>query len=555
VAAVAAPTAPANAYQVTFVARQYPNYTDITANLARNNIQESLQDLGANTAYQPGEPMSPSTETQNQPNCTPLDGWQFTFGNGVGGKAPGTNLSTVTNPGAPITVQPSVPLLDPQGNPTGQSIAAATTVTLTQAQVTAAMNHQLWVQGGTATDPLGAATFGTRYAFVALRCAIDNLNGDNVEWVGFPSGSTNVFCYYYAVDQKPQPGTIVIKKQLADGATSSEAFNFRGDVSYNPDNDFDVTTSNPATFVRDSNVNWTFAELIPPDPLASPDFNFTSVTCFSNGASTFNTFPGTVEDPHTTDSPSVTVDLAANDFATCTYLDTPNVTDIAVLKQTTGGVGGPFSFTVTPPPAVPPTTFDNVKTAFPDLPVEAGTVHDAAPGTYGISETLPPPTAAGSWSVSAFDCNGAAGPVRTSQTVAVPPPATADSPFDCTFTNLFKPAGSLTITKTTTGGVGTTDFVVNPLSDTTDTDVTDTIPPATRHSRCSVPPPPSPGSPSPPPRPPVIRSTRWSWGSRAWDSSTPSWKRVQRTVRPEPGHRPPSPATGPTPIPPRPTPS
>ena len=47
-----APGAPAQAaasdsYLVTFVARQCPTYQDITANLARNNIQESLQDLGA----------------------------------------------------------------------------------------------------------------------------------------------------------------------------------------------------------------------------------------------------------------------------------------------------------------------------------------------------------------------------------------------------------------------------------------------------------------------------------------------------------------------------
>ncbi|HZM55794.1 MAG TPA: hypothetical protein VFC03_12300 [Acidimicrobiales bacterium] len=38
----AAPAASANAYEVTFVARQCPSYGDITSNLARNNIQESL---------------------------------------------------------------------------------------------------------------------------------------------------------------------------------------------------------------------------------------------------------------------------------------------------------------------------------------------------------------------------------------------------------------------------------------------------------------------------------------------------------------------------------
>ena len=35
---------------VTLVARECPAYTDITANRARNDIQESLRDLGADTA-------------------------------------------------------------------------------------------------------------------------------------------------------------------------------------------------------------------------------------------------------------------------------------------------------------------------------------------------------------------------------------------------------------------------------------------------------------------------------------------------------------------------
>ena len=76
-ALVAAPGPSANAatpgaYLVTLVARQCPTYSDITANLARNNIQESLQNLGGNTAYSAGQPISPSVEQPNQPNCTPL---------------------------------------------------------------------------------------------------------------------------------------------------------------------------------------------------------------------------------------------------------------------------------------------------------------------------------------------------------------------------------------------------------------------------------------------------------------------------------------------------
>src|ERR1700742_331829 len=38
-------------YYVTFVARSCPEYTDIFANKARNDIQESLKDLGPDTPY------------------------------------------------------------------------------------------------------------------------------------------------------------------------------------------------------------------------------------------------------------------------------------------------------------------------------------------------------------------------------------------------------------------------------------------------------------------------------------------------------------------------
>ena len=116
--ALSAPTvahaAGTHPYQVTFVARQCPAYSDIMANLARNNIQESQQDLGPDSVYQSGQPISPSIEAANDPDCTPLVGWQFTFGNGINGQTPGTHLSRVSNPvSPPVTVQPSVPLLDP----------------------------------------------------------------------------------------------------------------------------------------------------------------------------------------------------------------------------------------------------------------------------------------------------------------------------------------------------------------------------------------------------------------------------------------------------------
>jgi hypothetical protein len=474
-AALPAPAAVAatpGSYLVTFVARQCPTYQDITANLARNNIQESLQDLGADTAYTPGQPISPSVETPNQPACTALPGWQFTFGNGINGTTPGTNLSRVSNPTSPsFTTEASVPLLDTSGNPTGSSIAGAVTTTLTPAQVTAAAQHQLWVQGGTTTDPLGTAAFGTRYAFGALRCAIDNLNGDNVEWVGFPSGQSHVFCYYYAVDQKPLPGTITIAKTLTNAGVTTPTFPFSGTVSYNPGQVFDVPAGQSVSFTRDSNVNWNFQEQ------ALAGYSFTSAVCTSqNGLSTFNGQAAPVGTPVTFDTNVlVTVDLAPADVATCTYTNARNEVDLTVFKQTIGGVGT-FPVTVTPPIGAP--TALSATTTTEGVPAEACTVAPVTcdvidnpatlPADYTVAETLPATTGAGSWAVTAFDCNGVAGPVATSQTVHV---TSALESLACTFTNTFTPTGSITLTKTTVGGTGTTEFSVvpDPPSDQADT--------------------------------------------------------------------------------------
>ncbi len=476
-----APASPAQAagsdsYEVTFVARQCPTYQDITANLARNNIQESLQDLGADTAYTAGQPISPSVETPNQPNCTPLTGWQFTFGDGINGTTPGTNLSRVSNPVSPsFTTQASTPLLDTSGNATGMTIAGAVTTTLTSAQVSQAAAHNLWVQGGTATDPLGTAAFGDKYAFGALRCAIDNLNGDNVEWVGFPTGQTHVFCYYYAVDETPAPGTITIAKVLTNPGVSDPAFPFVGSVSYNPGGTFEVAAGQSVSFVRDSNTDWNFQEQ------STAGYQFTSAVCTSaDGSSTFNGTPAPVGTPVTFDTNVlVSVDLAPGDVATCTYTNSRNVVDLTVLKQTVGGVGT-FPVTVTSPSDV--VTDLSATTTEEGVPVEAcipstttcDVVDNPAtfPSDYTVTEALPAATGAGSWAATAFDCNGVSQTAGVTQTVVV---TSTLEPLACTFTNTFTPTGSITLTKATTGGVGTTEFAVTPSPPSDDTDVADPV--------------------------------------------------------------------------------
>lgn len=495
VAAPAAQAAPSGTYLVTFVARQCGTYQDITANLARNNIQESLQDLGADTAYVAGQPIAPSVETPNQPNCTPLPGWQFQFGNGINGKTPGTNLSRVSNPVLPaLTAQASVPLLDANGTPTGATIAGAVTTTLTPSQVTQAANHQLWAQGGTTTDPLGSAAFGAgTYGFGALRCAVDNLNGDNVEWVGFPSGQTHVFCYYYAVTPPKPAATVTVTKQLGNGAVSPEVFHFRGSISYNsPNGDFTASTSSPITFVRASQTPWNFRELVPnpnhptdPTDLFSPDFNFASVSCTSTlGTSTINGVGFSAGSPYvsTTDPEITNLVAGPGDAVTCTYTDDPAVTQLSLFKQTVGGVGGPFPITVTPPSG--PALDLSATTLVDSVPVLVGTTTDAIPpggATYDVSEQLPPATGAGSWALSSLECNGSvqtadpSDPLLFHVMIPASVPAPADTPFDCLLTNTFTPTGSITITKTTVGGTGTVEFAVVPTTPSGQGDTADPV--------------------------------------------------------------------------------
>jgi hypothetical protein len=256
---------------VTFVARTCSSYTDVAANRARNNIQESLQDLGADTLYNGGNAVSPVVEQTQQPNCAPLSDWRFTMGNGYTSRAvtgPWGALSVVTGPFAgDIVTRSSVPLLDRNGDDTGEALAGAVTVALTPGQVAlAAKASSLWAQGGTPPDPVLDQAYPGKFGFGALRCAVDILNGDNVEWIGYPTGARHVFCYAYYVVPPPTSGTIVVRKAVDDpSATATQAFGFQGDISYTSDGRFAIAASagrpGSATFFRAAGQTWSWREL------------------------------------------------------------------------------------------------------------------------------------------------------------------------------------------------------------------------------------------------------------------------------------------------------
>lgn len=452
--------------KVTFAARQCADYSDIMANLARNNIQESLRDLGKDSEYVSGQPVNPAVEEPNDPDCKPLVGWKFQWGSGIGGKT--DLLSTVSGPLAqtPAT-KTSTPLLDAQGKRTGKNLAAAVTVPLDDQLRQLVNQGSLWVQGGSTTDPLMNSVFGRgKYGFGALRCSVDNLNGDNVETVAFPADQTHVFCYYYAVTPPPGAGHIVVRKKVEGGGSDSHQFDFHGNVSYNPGGTFDLdaSPSSPGQInfdrgeTRSQDDPWDFTEDVP------AGWKLESVTCDSaKGTSTSQ-----VSGAH------VSVTLAADDTVTCTYTDKRVfATGLTVYKRTLGRAGGPFAFKVTRPNG---STDDlgSVTTRTEGTPTQAGQVDNAEAGTYTITETLPDANAGGSWtpvSVECVDVDDSTHAAKRTRARGAEVSYQVDldaKPANCLFTNRFHPTHRLRIEKKTIGGYMPAAFQVralNPLAE------------------------------------------------------------------------------------------
>ena len=169
---------------------------------------------------------------------------------------PSASAASADQTANPLTTKASTALLDKFGNPTGDDLAGAVTVTLTDQESALAAGGNLWVQGGVPGDPVLNAVFPDTYGFAALRCAVDNLNGDNVEFTRFPSGSTHVFCYAYYVTPPPTSGTIIITKRVDVDPPQvySQDFAFKSNITYNASGQFILGVNNnaaaSATFIR-----------------------------------------------------------------------------------------------------------------------------------------------------------------------------------------------------------------------------------------------------------------------------------------------------------------
>ncbi|PZQ90393.1 MAG: hypothetical protein DI534_04050 [Leifsonia xyli] len=452
---------PGSGLAITFVARSCSEYTDVMANKARNNIMESLRDLGADSNYPSNGIVDPTSEQTGSPDCVPLPNWRMTMGTGYVGKSSSTlELSTVTGAYATnVTTQASTPTLDPLGRPTGGTLEGAVTVTLDAQQATYVQRGgRIWVQGGTPSAPLNGQQ--TTYGFAALRCAQDAVNGDNVEFVTFPQDQTHVFCYYYAVTPPPDPGTITIRKALAAGQAGPADFTFVGNISYADSdgdgvNDFSLraTASTPGsvTFVRGAvgpgDPAWTVSEVVP-DGWDDPG----PPVCVADG-STITTTGGVTS-----------IRLASGSNVVCTYTNQRQSLGNGLLfKETVGGVGS-FPVTITGPNGF--SRSDTATTTEPNVPELVASDTAIPAGVYTISEELPAATGAGGWELVSAVCSGVelVGTVVVDgqwRRIDVDVPSGGDA--ECLWVNEFTPAGSITITKTTTGDVGTFPYAIDAL--------------------------------------------------------------------------------------------
>jgi uncharacterized repeat protein (TIGR01451 family) len=457
-AALAAPGAAradgGSGYYVTFVARSCPEYSDIFANKARNDIQESLKDLGPDSPYtQIDALVDPEIESMApQDACSALPDWRFTLGKGYVTRAvtgPWGSLSKVTEPfDGSIVTKPSTPLYDQHHTQIGnERIAGATTIELTRAErEQASASGQLWAQGGTPDDPVLAQQFpGPQYGFGALRCATDDVNGDNVEYIYFPAGVTHVFCYALYVLPPPTSGTITIRKHVVgapDGASPS--FPFNGSLSFDP-NGFTLGDGQSQDFYRAGGSTWDVTE----GKVA--DYPLESVQCSSIAAD-----GGPGSSTTTVDGAATSIHLVAGEHVTCVYTNRyrPPSGGLTIDKITLGGVGT-FSYRVRPDGGGR-SRHTRATTIDPRVPAAAEpALDDLPPGGYRITERSPR-TDAGRWHAVGARCNH----VRRRPGRAIHVVISSGHTTTCVFLNVFVPAGSISESKISHGATGTVAFLI-----------------------------------------------------------------------------------------------
>ncbi|MBO2449508.1 hypothetical protein J4573_20575 [Actinomadura barringtoniae] len=449
---------PAPTYQMTLVARQCEKYSDIMSNRARNDIQESLQDLGKDSVYSAGQPISPEIEEPNDPACKPLNGWQFTLG---GSFTKNGTYSTVTGTAGDAGPTATVPELDPSGSPTGGDLQGATTITLNSQEAGLLQARALWVQGGTPDDPLMTKKFGKgTFGFGALRCSVDNLNGDNVEDAMLPPDARHLYCYAYYVNPEPGYGTLTIRKKISPGGSYQQTFPFASNATYNSNGQFDLAVNGSDTaetsFTRATSDAfggpYTFDEQTP------DGWTLSGISCSATNPS------GTVTSTWTTSGTRASVTLGDNDHVTCVYTNAPpRDPGLRIDKVALGKDRGYFRYDVR-------------KTGSPDKTVAARTAKEGVAvtatgddlsslpaGDYTITETLDT-SPAGFWQLDHVLCDGKQQPLVNGDSVKLT--LKTNDQRQCTFVNRFRPRGEILLHLVTEGGTAQGGFLGHPAADT-----------------------------------------------------------------------------------------
>ena len=432
-------------YKVTLVARSCPSYSDIMANKARNNIMESLQNVGVNSLYATAPntgAVRPEVEELNasgQSACEPLTDWAFALGQGTNGKDSGAygSLSKVRSPFQTASTVASTPELDSYGNDTGRTIDGAVTLNLSPAQITGLSNKSTWVQGGVPGSPLNG---NANIAFGTLRCAIDNANADNIEWLGATNGARHMYCYAYYVDTAEKSGTIVVRKVVPQGG-AGVSFGFGGNLSFTPGGAFNLAAGGSQSFIRAAGETWTVNENDPAAP-----FELTGLACTSgNSLSTINSNLVT----RTAD-----ITLGIGDTVTCTYTNEAKPKAGLTIYKVTNGAVGTFGFDL----SQGATNYFAGNTTVTEQSTETlvTSQNALAPGAYTITETSLPATPGGSWGAPSISCvNSAGAAVSTSGSVATGASFTLNgADTECTVVNTFTPNAKVNIVNRLTGGSG-----------------------------------------------------------------------------------------------------
>ena len=450
-------------YKLTLAARSCPNFTNIMANKVRNNLMQSLQDLGVDSLYTQSAfsgPVRPSVEdlsATGQDACSPMSGWTFGLSNGTNGKDTGDfgSLSKLKTPlSAQVTTLSNVPELDELGNNTGRTISGAITYNLTKAQIAGLTNKTLWVQGGIPGSPLNGRS---DLAYGTLRCATDNANGDNVEWVGMSPGGRHVFCYAYYVSSAEQSGQIIIQKTVPKGG-SGVNFGFSGNLSFNNNGAFSLPAGGSQTFVRAAGQQWDVSEDAPVAP-----FELTDLNCNSSNSTSTITPPNLI-------TRSVSITLGAGDTVTCTFTNELRPKAKLELYKVSNGAVGTFGFSVSD--SVPNVLYsDNTTVTTEGAPTLVKSSDGLAPGNYTVTETSLPSTFGGNWGQPTISCVDVDG--NTVSTTGTPDAGSVvalnGKDVACIVENTFTPNAKIHVISKVTGGSGVisadSSYIVTSKSD------------------------------------------------------------------------------------------